>query len=199
MRYRVIDDFEPDMCRAAAEEWPGESWPWLRYDTPEQRKRVAWNWQQMPPAVRALQARLLLVDAPNLLGLPSMYPAIPDSLLYGAGMCDMRAGDFLQTHLDHDRHALTGLHRVANAILFLSECEGGGLDLLTRNGWERIPPKPGRLVLFEATDQSYHGVSTVTGGVRMTLSTYWYGAAAGRECKRPKAKFIKEATCNQPA
>ena len=96
----------------------------------------------------------------------------------------MRPGDYLRMHLDADRHPLTGLERRANAILFLTGDCGGPLIL----GESPVQPTPGRLVLFETTDESWHGVPGPITGARLSLSSYWWGLPRGA-AKRGRAEF----------
>jgi hypothetical protein len=196
----LADTVPADLVVQASAEWPSVEWPsWLRYDSPLERKRTCNDWKSFPPAVRRLMGELLVLPVWQWLGLPH---AVPDSLLFGGGMHDMRAGDHLDVHLDHDRHALTGLERACNAILFLSEgwseSWGGRLCLwdegLTRPR-VRIEPKAGRLVCFATDDVSYHGVERVAcppDQARKTLALYWYIRPRGVS-KRPRAQFVAVA------
>ncbi len=63
--YRIIDNWaSPDIIARAAAEWPGDAAPWVRYATPDQRKRtlgcrreggqVISDWPAIPPACREL-------------------------------------------------------------------------------------------------------------------------------------------------
>lgn len=201
-RVCVLDDvFPPGLVAAAAAAWPGDEAPWVCYATPDQRKRtlgcrrhgdlVRSDWPDIPPPCRDLLARLLALDVGNWLGLPGVL--VPDSLLWGAGLHEMRAGDFLARHLDADRHFLTGMERRANAILFLGAWEpawGGALEIA---GAPPVVPAPGRVVAFETTDDSWHGVTPLAcppEARRLSLACYWFGEARGAG-KRPRAQFVQ--------
>jgi hypothetical protein len=198
----VIDNWFPrGLLDRVTEQWPDADAPWVHYNTADQRKRtlgcmringVAQScWHAIPPACRELLTGLMHLDLRSLL---RDIRAVPDTLLWGAGLCEMRQGDFLRTHLDADRHPLTGLERRANAILFaVPEWRpewGGALELA---GALPILPAPGRLVLFETNDASWHGVPVpLTCPVevaRRTVSVYWWGLPRG-ESKRPRALFV---------
>ena len=185
-----------DLNEARAQ-WPGRDWPnWLTYDTPQQRKRTCCDWGAMPGACRRLLGQMLLLPVAQWLG---QLPAVPDTLLWGAGLCDMRSGDYLRLHLDHDVHVRTGLARVATAVLYLDDFEygwGGELQL-----WDRQKPLPvasflpsrGRLVAFANGDSSYHAVAPVSCPdvrVRRALLVHWYGPPAAHGGHRPKAQFV---------
>ncbi len=120
-------------------------------------------------------------------------PLLPDTLLWGAGLHAMGRGDHLGLQLDADWHPLTGLERRANAILFVHphwEKEWGGALHLA--GCEPIECKPGRLALFETTDESWHGISellTCPAEIeRRSLAVYWWGIPR-EPAKRARAYF----------
>ncbi len=187
------------LCAEASAQWPDRDWPhWFTYDETQQHKRSCRDWSAFPPAVRLLLSEMLLSSVPGLFhGLPS----IPSDLLWGGGMCDMRQGDYLNRHLDHDRHALTGLERTASLILFVGDDWqsdwGGRLQFWKEDCEEpviQIDPLPGRLVCFATTENAWHSVETVRyshGQSRKTLSCYWYATPLHRG-HRPRAQFALE-------
>ncbi len=191
--FSILDDrFDAARISAAAAAWPADDWPhWLRYDSPLERKRTCRDKEVMPRPVR-----LLLFD---LLHLMIGVGAQPDPTLYGAGMHSMSTGDHLDVHLDADRHPHTGQQRLLNTILFLSPWEpnwGGELELWPPTldvVYRAIEPLPGRLVVFDTDDNSYHGIpqplTYPAGQQRMSLAVYWWGQPHG-PVKRPRAQYV---------
>ena len=183
--------FDPQLVAQAAADWPGPGWPeWVRYDTPLERKRACNLWDRMPRPCALLLARLLQLPVWELLGQDRDPLLLADGSLYGGGLHDMGAGDHLDCHLDADRHPRFGLQRRYNAILFLGACPGGELELWDAGRREAVAIRPaaGRLVAFEAGDQSYHSVARVY-GPRKSLAAYWWGTPRGGG-KRPRATFL---------
>lgn len=197
MNITIRDDvFAAEMVREAAASWPGPEAPWVRYDTPLERKQTLNDWPAVPLACAALLRHLLSLPVGPMLGLPESPPLLPDMGLWGAGLHEHQAGQHLDVHLDADCHRLTGMERRANAILFLSPWRaewGGPLEL-----WDHdlaspilVYPAPGRLVLFECSDGSYHGVPRrVTGPQpRRSLAVYWWSLPRG-PLRRPRARYV---------
>ena len=185
------DVFSSDLVAEAVRSWPALGWShWLSYDSPLERKRTCCLWPVIPEPCRRLLAEMAVWAMTQRPGM------LPDMSLYGSGMCDMREGDFLSLHLDHDRHPHLGLRRAVNTVLFLGECEGGELEL-----WDRgkvgptlsILPQSGRVVLFEPDVP--HAVASVRGSVpRRALSVYLYAPPwlPPGEALRPRAQFLGE-------
>lgn len=193
-RVEVCDDFiAAKQIEAATAAWPASDWPgWLVYDTALEKKRTCRDWATMPDPLRAILCEVAMF-------VPRPSGMVPDMTLWGAGMCEMREGDFLSLHLDHDRHPHLSLTRHLNAIVFLGDCEGGELEL-----WDagrtaptvRVSAVAGRLVTFTTTETSYHAVAPVRGkAVRRGLSLNFYGwpQRTVEEARRPRAQFVAAA------
>jgi Rps23 Pro-64 3,4-dihydroxylase Tpa1-like proline 4-hydroxylase len=121
-----------------------------------------------------------------------------DPTRHGAGLHRMNSGGWLQVHLDYNRHPkLPNFARRLNAILFLHhrwEPEWGGRLLLCNAQGEaiqKIDPLPGRLVIFETSDISFHGVEEISKDAepRISLATYFLGEARPEET-RLRAMFL---------
>jgi hypothetical protein len=158
--------------------WPTEGF--FRYDDHDQRKSTLSNPKFIPPACR----RVLTAMALQFRGA-----MLPDFSLWGAGLCEMKPGDFLGEHLDHDVHPHLGLRRTHNAILFL----GGDGDLIVGRGQNEtiVRPVPGRICLFDTTEESWHRVEIVT-ILRRSLSIYFYDPSGWTDpsrSARTRAKF----------
>jgi len=199
-RHAVLDRvFFSYEIGAASASWPDDDWGgWFCYDSALERKRTCNLWGAMPVACRSLLVAMMTSDVASDF---ATGPIAPDPLLWGAGLSSMAAGEHLDLHLDHDIHPKTKLLRRVNCLLFVGDWRpgwGGKLGL-----WDRerqapqveIEPMPGRLVLFEASDVSYHSVSRLTCPAearRKALSCYWYALPEG-PAKRPRAAFVAQA------
>ncbi|MCY2966098.1 MAG: 2OG-Fe(II) oxygenase [Planctomycetota bacterium] len=185
--HKVIDDaLNPISVRAYQDAWPYESPAWIRYDSLGEYKF-------------ALTRGIPDVLFGALQWLDQMCPATlqTDQYLHGAGLHHMPVGGRLDPHLDCDQHPITKFRRARNAILFLDDFEsdwGGDLclydpDLSGR--CERITPRAGRVVWFDCTDDSYHGVpGPICGPIpRRSLAVYWWEPIDWQP-KRPRAQFV---------
>jgi hypothetical protein len=190
--YLVIDDWlSPELCRAACAEWPSDDWGhWFRYVDARGNKSVSHDADRLPPACKEIVRELARLPLGELLGVQDSFP---DLLLYGAGMSMIHAGGDLPLHLDSDHHPLKKWERAASAIVYLSECVGGNLQLWKGDRSEvavSIGPMPGRLAIFECGDNSWHAVSPVVRGCRMSLSLFfWRMSRESKSHKRPRAEF----------
>lgn len=160
-RHVVIDDYLPEsLLRAVNAEWPGdESDHWYRYQC---GKRATRDELRMPPAAREALSFVLATDLPRQIGIAD---AFGDWSLHGAGLHCMPRGSRLGVHLDAASHPAKPWERVASAVLFCNptwrEEWGGQLEL-----WDdrqtrcvaSIAPQFNRLVVFETTATSWHGV-----------------------------------------
>jgi hypothetical protein len=110
---------------------------------------------------------------------------IPDPLLCGAGLHQIEPGGFLEIHADFNRHPVWDLDRRLNVLLYLNrdwrEEYGAELELWDakmRRCVRRYAPLANRLVIFRATDRSYHGhpapLATPPGLTRKSLAAYYY-------------------------
>ena len=189
----VIDGaFDPALVHAAADVWPAADAPWVRYDTPIERKAALHQWEHIPQPCAQLLGLMAALPACERLGIP---PAVPDLSLYGAGLHAMEHGGHLGMHLDADRHKRLGFERAANAILFLSDWReewGGALELRTADPPLRIFPAFNRLVLFATT--ALHGVpeplECPPEVSRKSLALYWWRPAEAAGV-RPRAVFFQ--------
>lgn len=196
-KHTVIDGcFPVQLLREAAAAWPRDH-GWVHYTSDLEKKRTLHEWELIPPPLQLLLGRMALLPVEEMLSLSG--PLVPDLSLWGAGLHEMGVGDHLDLHLDGDVHPRLGLARRANAILFLQEkwkeSWGGSLQL-----WDaersrpvvEIVPWPGRLVVFEASDISYHAVTEVdwlADVARKSMALYFWGKPM-TVSKRPRALFL---------
>lgn len=109
-----------------------------------------------------------------------------DPTQYGGGLHVLEAGGYLQVHLDYARHpVLLNQERRLSLIAFLHpewKPEWGGQLLLCDPSGRcvvAIDPTPGRLVVFEGGDASYHGVRQTARDTppRVSAAVYYVGPA----------------------
>ncbi len=121
-----------------------------------------------------------------------------DPTLHGGGLHVMAPGGRLAVHLDYDRHPVYHLprRRALNIVAFLhpawQSAWGGALQLCDPLGEPvvSIEPAPGRLVAFEVSDLSYHGVEPVTGPAERVSVALSLLAPAGPANVRLRALFL---------
>lgn len=147
----MIDGFlDRDTIAAINAQWPNE---WLKEDGSFNRK---WSRSTLPPAAQAVADQVTPEWVSELTGIPDL---IADPELFGAGLHCIPAGGFLKMHVDFNRHP-NGWHRRVNVLIYLNEVwlsEWGGALQLGIGGVVKYMPKGGRAVIFETTDDSWHG------------------------------------------
>lgn len=114
---------------------------------------------------------------------------VSDPTLHGGGLHLTRR---LDVHLDCDAHPEYGFRRAVNAILFLDTLAEGPLELWSADVEQcvaQVYPARGRLVTFEVSDVSYHGVPSESDRPRRSLAVYWWDPRQ-TPCLRPRAKFV---------
>lgn len=165
----------------------------------ERGKRATRDVTRLPPEVARLLAWLrsdamtgLWAERTGIAGLAD------DPTLHGGGLHVLAGGGWLNTHLDYARHpTLSDLERRLNLVLFLNpewrEEWGGAFEACAPSGSpvQRVYPAPGRLVAFETTDLSYHGVAGTRPDApeRATLAVS-YLAPARPSATRERALFL---------
>src|ERR1700722_9281200 len=165
----------------------------------ERGKRTTRDLNRLPAGVDRLLAWLrseaMIKMWSELTGIEGL---IDDNTLHGSGLHVVAGGGWLNTHLDYARHPLLdGYERRVNLILFLNpdwNVEwGGAFEVCRPDGSvaERIYPSPGRLIVFETSDLSYHGTqaSVPDAPDRISLAGY-YLASASPSATRVRALFM---------
>lgn len=195
-RYWIIDDAVKVVAADAVPppEWSG--WEVQYSNDCESGKRTARK--ELPGSIAgtlaALRSKESIAVWSNLLG----YAVEDDPTLHGGGLHVTKAGGHLNCHLDYDRHPfLWDKRRALNLVAFVhprwEESWGGRLLLCDPTGRPavRIDPSPGRLVAFEVSDLSYHGVEATTenSGERISVAAYML-APAGPHNTRCRALFV---------
>ena len=196
-RHTIIDDFAPaSLVRAADVEWPQENWDhWHKYRDLNSVKLATRDCHRFPPACAELLRLVSSLDVEPAAG----YPVFPDFLYHAGGLHCMPRGGHLQIHIDALSHPCNDWSRRLNAILFVNqewENEWGGELVFRKSRSDKetqisIEPKFNRLVLFEVTPKSWHGVPEAIecpeGVFRKSLAAYWW--SQGAESEHTKAQY----------
>lgn len=172
----MVDEFlEPEFCRELAAEFPAFDSGRAKNELGEAgRKAVHQNLSGLGPAYQRfdqlMQSAPFLEFTGAITGIPKL---VYDPAYVGGGTHENLDGQDLDTHVDFNYHPATGYHRRLNLILFLNpewRPEWGGLlELLqdpalpeSRNVIRRVEPLLNRCVLFETTENSWHGFQRIT-------------------------------------
>jgi hypothetical protein len=174
-RHLVIDGFlTVDACRELMAEFPA-------FDRERARnemgavggKAVFQNLPELGPVYRRLDAMLrsrdFLAFVSRITGIPYL---IYDPKYVGGGTHENLHGQELDPHVDFNYHPNTQLHRRLNLILFLNQEwheDWGGALQLHMNPWlppeqdpvQTIVPIGNRCVIFETTENSWHGFKRI--------------------------------------
>ena len=195
-RHWVLDDAFPcSLIEGALAEWPTQSSPhWHLYDSASSHKLGTKDVGRLPPACRMLFDRICCLDVHKITGMTGLFP---DFTAHGAGLHWIPEGGFLNPHLDSSVHPTTKWHRRLSACLYLNSLsdESGTLELydIDLERVKLIPTKANRLVLFECTDYSYHGVPSRihdSCGRKSIASFFWSRNSPNSGEIRTQAEFV---------
>jgi Rps23 Pro-64 3,4-dihydroxylase Tpa1-like proline 4-hydroxylase len=143
------------------------------------------NADLFPSAIRNLSDALAspwwLEKLETITGIRNL---LSDSSLSGGGIHVTGSGGRLDVHVDFNVFGEQRWHRRLNVLLYLNQDWspewGGNLELWNESVskcWHSFSPLFNRLVLFETSEISYHGVTPVTGPVdvlRKSFAAYYY-------------------------
>ncbi len=132
--------------------------------------------------IAALQSKPFLEFLTQLTGIEGL---LPDPYLWGAGYHQVLRGGKLAIHADFNIHPQTKMYRRLNVLVYLNENwneEWGGhvelWDKDMRHCVQKIAPLLGRMVVFNTTEDSYHGhpdpLTCPDDRVRKSLALYYY-------------------------
>ena len=169
----VIDDFfDLEVARGLSSEFPAyDSERWFYYKNPLEDKKALNDWNAFPQLTYRAFSYL---NSPEFIGL--IQPGVSQQLhadngLHGGGWHIHAAGGNLNPHLDYSIHPKMGLQRKLNLIIYLceemQEDHGGHLGMwrheesASKPGEliKEIQPKFNRALLFDTTQNSWHGMS----------------------------------------
>jgi Rps23 Pro-64 3,4-dihydroxylase Tpa1-like proline 4-hydroxylase len=154
-----------------------------------QGERERWKLQvtnQDAFPIQAKQLSLLLASVRWLRFLSTVtgHDLIADQASTGGGLHYMGTGSRLDVHVDFNTLGPRPLHRRLNLLYFLnSEWQdewGGAIELWDRDVKEcvvSLKPIADRLIVFETSDYSWHGVEPINlpeGVVRKSFAAYYY-------------------------
>jgi hypothetical protein len=206
--HAVIDDFFPlDLARALEAEFPAYDSPvWHEYDNPLEIKKTCNSWLSFPAVTYRTFSHLnstpVLALFSRLLGIADLQA---DLGLNGGGWHAHAPGGRLNPHLDYSIHPKLGLQRKLNLIIYLTEGWrpewGGGLGLWGHDPVtggpgalvEKVAPLFNRAVLFDTTQNSWHGlpeeIRCPPGLLRKSLAVYYLVDPPPEAPPRGKALF----------
>jgi Rps23 Pro-64 3,4-dihydroxylase Tpa1-like proline 4-hydroxylase len=203
----VVDDFVPeDLASRLEEEFLAYDAPkWFVYKNQIEDKKALNDWNVFPSATYRLFSYLNSAAFVDLLSGLVQTKLTSDQGLHGGGWHMHGPGGNLNPHLDYSIHPKLGLQRKVNIIIYISSAlkleHGGHLGL-----WEHdeassrpgrlareIQPKFRRAVIFDTTQNSWHGMSrplTQPEGIyRKSLATYFLCEPAAGSDPRGRALF----------
>ena len=169
----VIDDFfELETARKLEQDFPDyNSDFWFEHDNAIEVKKLSNNWNVFPPTTYQVfsylnSAKFISVLEKNISINTKLYA---DVGLNGGGWHIHKQGGKLNTHLDYSVHPKLNLQRKLNIIIYLNSnwenSWGGSLGLWGNESPKKpgkliktINPKFNRAVLFDTTQNSWHGL-----------------------------------------
>ena len=205
----VIDNFfKHDVALAIANEIPGYDGEMdAKYDNAIERKRTVQNWTKFSKNVYKVMSELVGQEFTwNLRYVTDQPELVADFGLHGGGMHLHEAGDYLNVHLDYDIHPKMDMKRKLNIIIYLNPewqvSWRGNLGLWSHDEETNQPkelessiiPIFNRAVLFDTTQNSWHGVTEgifcPEGQYRKSLALYYLIPTDDLDNKRQKALFV---------
>lgn len=208
----VFDNFlRPEVAEQIANEFPDwNDQVWYRYDNAIEKKKTMNFWDRFQPTTYQLFAELMSEPVVKvfreLSGIPDL---VGDVGLSGGGLHAHKSGDKLNMHLDYSVHPKLKMERRLNIIIYITpgwQPEwGGGLELWSHNPETnrplecvtRVENRFNRAVLFDTTQNSWHGLPTPIGcpeGVyRRSLAAYYVTQPRSGCDPRGKALFAPMA------
>jgi hypothetical protein len=203
----VVDDFVPEGLAAQLESDfpPYDSPKWFVYKNKIEDKKALNDWNVFPGATYKFFQYLNTAEFVNLLSGLAGAKLSSDQGLHGGGWHVHGPGGNLNPHLDYSIHPKLGLQRKLNIIVYISSAlkaeHGGHLGLWAHDPATgrpgklvtEIQPKFRRAVIFDTTQNSWHGMSrplTQPEGIyRKSLATYFLCDPAKDSDPRGRALF----------
>jgi len=187
----IVDNFLPkdlaEKCLASFPPSGDSNWKATNDADIEIKQRSNWKSEFDIPenivdVVRILNSSLNLERLGNILNIPKL---MPDPYFTGGGLNESSKGGLLDVHIDGNYHDASGLNRRVNAILFLNpdwkEEWRGHFGLYDEKGEKcikKILPSFNRLLVFDTSDISFHGlpeaIDCPEGTTRKSIILYYY-------------------------
>ena len=183
-----FDNFLPeDIAEAVLAEFPKPAdIDWHNYNRQTEIKLVCADETKFGPVTRNLfyqfHSTPFLRFLERVTGIPNL---IPDPLLRGGGLHQIRRGGLLKLHADFNKHDSLFLDRRINILLYLNkdwkEEYGGHLELWDKDAkfcGDKILPVFNRLAIFSPTSNTFHGhpdpLTCPEGDSRKSLALFYY-------------------------
>jgi hypothetical protein len=209
----AIDDFlPPDILEACLREFPRETaQDDVMFDRDQERLKAQFNPDTLSPPLRTLfysfNSRPFIRILENITGIKGL---IPDPYFLGAGFHEISNGGHLSVHVDFNHHKLMNLERRINVLIYLNkdwtDDYGGQLELW--NGdmsacVRSINPTFNRCVIFNTTENSYHGnpnvVDNPKGVSRKSIALYYYTSTWSDAKREHTTQFrVRKGTGDKP-
>jgi len=188
----VIDNFfDIDFANKLEDEFPDyDDDSWYIYDNPLENKKALNNWNMFPQNTYLALLTLNSNKFISILKKSITKILFSDSGLHGGGWHIHGKGGNLNPHLDYSIHPKCGLQRKLNLIIYLSRnlnpskhkghlgfWSNDDIDKQPKDLVKEIAPIFNRAVLFDTTQNSWHGFSqplNVQDGIyRKSLAIYY--------------------------
>lgn len=190
--YVVIDNFfKEDIAEQLAQEFPdyNDDKIWNIYKNPLENKRLTPDWNLFPALTYEtftfLNTPEFIEKIEKIIGVENIKP---DMGLHGGGWHITPGGGKLNVHLDYSIHPKLKMERRANLIIYLSHWQSewdGALQLwshdeetnLPKNCVSKVEVKFNRAVIFDTTQNSWHGlpdeIKASSNVLRKSLNIYY--------------------------
>lgn len=183
VRHLAIDDFLPENhATEIHQSFQPASTAWREMKSFRERKLTTKQYDQFPKVLGEITFAIQDPAVVNLFAeITGIKSPVGDPGLYAGGLSMMRAGDFLNPHIDNSHDQDRKLYRRLNLLYYVTPNwkleDGGHLEL-----WDENVTKPvvvesrfNRMVLMETTHTSYHSVNQVKkAGYRCCVSNYYF-------------------------
>ena len=192
-RHCIIDNFFDDITALdLSNEFPDYNDPniWSVYRNAIENKKLTPHWDLFP--AKTYQA-FTLMNTPGFVEKIRLITGIPDLIadygMHGGGWHMHTRGGKLNMHKDYSIHPKLGMERRINIIIYmtpdLKEEWNGGLEFWSHDSEKNLPKecvtkvynKFNRAVLFDTTQNSWHGLPTEIvcpeGVYRKSLAIYY--------------------------
>jgi Rps23 Pro-64 3,4-dihydroxylase Tpa1-like proline 4-hydroxylase len=179
--------FDPNLVDGILEEFPKpDAIRWQRFDNANEVKLASAAEASFGPLTRLFLYHLNSITFLEFLSrVTGIDNLIPDPRFEGGGLHQIVRGGKLGVHADFNKHAVYGLDRRLNLLLYLNkgwdEEYGGHLQLWNRDMTRceaRVAPLFNRVMIFSTTDFTYHGhpdpLQCPEGMTRKSLALYYF-------------------------
>lgn len=176
IKHFIFDDLiDTEVIDEINNEWPVDSNFQKEYGSFQEK----WNTQNLPKSASDLVGLSPASWVKEVTG--TEYDIFLDADLIGAGLHSCPVGGFLNMHVDFNKHPTMNWTRRFNVLIYLNKSWGeswGGDLYLGRDMAKKIAPMPGRVVLFETDESSWHGhplrLKCPEDVQRRSLALYYY-------------------------